>query len=81
MSGNGIGNKGVPPVPQGPQDNPGPPSAPGPAGPPGEVSAQQLTDAIAGTSANSNAVDLLDPNADLPPVIEKINELIQAMRR
>ena len=52
-----------------------------PQGPPGDVSSRQLTDAIAGTNANSNGVDLLDPNADLPTVIEKINELIQALRR
>lgn len=55
-------------------------------GPPGEVSNQQVTDAInnviANTSANTNAVQLLaPPNADLPTVIEKLNELIQAQRR
>ena len=64
-----------------------------PAGTPGDVSSQQLTDAItdaiAGTSANTNAVQLLDtgtftdpPTADnLMAVANKLNELIQAMRR
>jgi len=56
----------------------------GPAGSqgvPGEVTSQQLSDAIGGTSANTNAVQLLDPNADLPTTIAKLNELIQAQRR
>lgn len=68
--------------PAGPEGAPGPE---GPQGPPGEVSNQQLNDAInnaiAGTSANTNGVQLLDPNADLPTVIAKLNELIQAGRR
>ena len=63
--------------------------APVQQGPPGEVTAQQLTDAIAGTSANTNAVQLLDTGtftdppsaADLMAVANKLNELIQAMRR
>jgi len=42
---------------------------------------QQLNDAIASTSANTNAVQLLDPNADMPTVIAKLNELINAQRR
>jgi len=53
----------------------------GPAGAPGEVSNQQLADAIAGTSANTNAVQPLDPYADLPTAIAKLNELINALRR
>jgi len=54
---------------------------PGPQGPPGEVSGQQLNDAIAGTSANSNSVNTLDENADQATIIAKINELIGALRR
>ena len=74
------------PAAPGPQGLPG---ADGTPGPPGEVTAQQLTDAIAGTSANNNAVQLFDtgtftdpPSAyDLMAVANKLNELIQAMRR
>ena len=46
-----------------------------------EVKVPELADAIAGTSANTNAVDFLDPNADLPTAIAKLNELILTMRR
>ena len=75
--------------PSSPQGFPGADGAPGQQGPPGEVTAQQLTDAIAGTSANTNAVQLLDTGtftdpptaADLMAVANKLNELIQAMRR
>ena len=74
---------------QGPQGFPGADGAPGQQGPPGEVTGQQLNDAIAGTSANTNAVQLLDTGtftdppsaADLMAVANKLNELIQAMRR
>jgi hypothetical protein len=53
------------------------------------MSAQQLNDTINGTlaaaaansSANTNVMELLDPNADLATAVAKINELIQAMRR
>ena len=56
---------------------------------PGDVSAQQLNDAInavaasaaANISANTNGVQLLDPNADLPTTIAKLNELINTQRR
>lgn len=65
----------------GPQGDPGPTGDPGPQGPPGEVSAQQLSDAINGTSANSNGVATLDTSADLPTAIGKLNELISALRR
>ena len=67
-----------------------PPQTPqGPQGEPGEVTAQQLTDAIAGTSANSNAVSTLDtPFASDPPTLAdmetmraKMNELINTLRR
>jgi hypothetical protein len=56
----------------------------GPAGSqgmPGEVANQQLSDAIAGTSANSNTVQPLDETADQAAIIAKLNELIQALRR
>ena len=59
---------------------------------PGEVSAQQFNDAmnnaIAGTSANSNSVGTLDLTVSDPPtqsevqsVVDKLNELINALRR
>ena len=56
--------------------------------PPGEVSNAALEMAIAGTSANSNAVSPLalmvsDPptQAEVQAVISKLNELISALRR
>ena len=42
---------------------------------------KEKTMARASTRANSNAVDLLKPTADLPTAIKKLNELINAMRR
>ena len=59
----------------------GPDGPQGPQGLPGEVSAQQLADAIATTSANTNAIALLPDDADLPTMRAKINELIQALKR
>ena len=66
----------------------GPPGPEGPQGVPGEVTLQQLDDAIATTSANSNAVTTLDFIPSDPPsqremqqVIDKVNELINALRR
>ncbi|MBL9143910.1 MAG: hypothetical protein JNM99_09535 [Verrucomicrobiaceae bacterium] len=60
----------------------------GAKGDPGDVSLEQLSLAIAGTSANSNAVQPLPfnatPNYDpdqFQAVIDKMNELIQALRR
>jgi hypothetical protein len=60
----------------------------GPQGPQGEVSAGDLSFAIGGTSANSNGVALLDISYSDPPTQgemnatrDKINELIQALRR
>ena len=57
-------------------------------GMPGEVSQQQLDDAIANTSANSDGVSTLDIFINDPPtqaevqdVVNKINELIVALRR
>lgn len=64
------------------------PGPQGDPGPPGEVTAQQLDDSIAGTSANSNGVDTLSLTLSEPPssaelqvVIDKLNELILALRR
>jgi hypothetical protein len=66
----------------------GPPGPEGPQGVPGEVTLQQLNDAIATTSANSNVVTTLDFIPSDPPtqmemqqVIDKVNELINALRR
>ena len=60
----------------------------GAKGEPGDVSVEQLNLAIAGTSANSNAVQPLSfnatPNYDpeqFQAVIDKMNELILALRR
>jgi hypothetical protein len=57
-------------------------------GPPGEVSLQQLDDAIASTSANSNAVETLGMTAagsydetQMQQVLAKLDELINALRR
>ena len=77
-----TGNDGA----QGPQGNPG---ADGPQGPAGEVTNAALVSAIAGTSANTNAVATLDmPFTNDPPTLAdievlraKINEMISAMRR
>jgi hypothetical protein len=60
----------------------------GPQGMPGEVSLQQLTDAIATTSSNSNGVSTLEMTVNDPPtqgevllIANKLDELINAMRR
>jgi hypothetical protein len=60
----------------------------GPQGMPGEVSLQQLTDAIATTSSNSNGVSTLDMTVNDPPtqgevqlIANKLDELINALRR
>ena len=62
----------LPAGPQGPAGN---------DGAPGEVTAQQLSDAVAGTSANNNTVQTLDTSADQAAIIAKLNELIGALRR
>ena len=65
-------------IPQGENGSPGDP------GPPGEVSSLDLYDAIQGTSANSNGVLTLDTpfgDPDTEAVREKVNELINALRR
>ncbi len=61
---------------------------PGEPGEPGEVSLQQLQDANNGTSANSNAVDFLSLTVSDPPtesevqsIVDKVNEVIGALRR
>ena len=66
----------------------GPPGEPGPQGDPGEVTLQQLNDAIATTSANSDGVSTLDlfpsdppTQAEVQDVVNKLNELIEALRR
>ncbi len=60
----------------------------GPQGMPGEVSLQQLTDAIATTSSNSNYVSTLEMTVNDPPtqgevqlIANKLDELITALRR
>ena len=60
----------------------------GPQGSPGEVSAGDLSFAIGGTPSNCNGVQLLgltvsDPptQSELQAVVNKIDELIQALRR
>ena len=60
----------------------------GPQGMPGEVSLQQLTDAIATTSSNSNGVSTLQMTVNDPPtqgevqlIANKLDELINALRR
>lgn len=79
-------------IPQGNDGPGGADGAQGPAGPPGEVTGAELADAIAdtvaGSSANSNGVDFLslgisDPptHAELQAVLDKLNELIGALRR
>ena len=66
----------------------GPPGEPGPEGDPGEVTLQQLNDAIATTSANSDGVSTLDlfpsdppTQAEVQDIVNKLNELIEALRR
>jgi hypothetical protein len=76
-------------IPAGADGSSGSDGADGGEGPPGEVSLAQLDDAIASTSANSNAVETLDtPFANDPPTLAdleimraKMNELINALRR
>jgi hypothetical protein len=66
----------------------GEPGMPGMPGAPGEVSFQQLADAIATTSSTSNGVDTLglavsDPptQAEVQQIVNKLDELINALRR
>ncbi|MBL9145496.1 MAG: hypothetical protein JNM99_17600 [Verrucomicrobiaceae bacterium] len=80
------GNDG-PPGGQGPTGNDGgqgPQGNDGAQGPPGEVTALQLQDAITGTSKNSNAVPTVDITFGDPEVEllrQRLNDLINALRR
>ena len=73
----------------GPAGPPGGQGDKGDKGDPGDVSSQQLSDAIGGTSANSNSVQPLDTTGfsdpptlnDLLAVANKLNELITTLRR
>ena len=75
---------------------PGPPGPEGPPGPPGEVTSAQLSDAktqavyeaTVASSANTNGVAVMGISVSNPPtqgevqaVIDKVNELIAALRR
>ena len=77
-----------PPGSAGGDGMPGEPGPEGPQGQAGEVTLQQLNDAIANTSANSDGVSTLDlfpsdppTQAEMQDVVNKINELIEALRR
>lgn len=72
----------------GPAGRDGTDGAPGPQGPQGEVSAGDLNNALATTSANSNGVALIAAAPNDPPtaadwqvLADKMNELIVALRR
>jgi hypothetical protein len=68
-------------IPQGEQGLQGPQDPPGP---PGEVTNASLATAIAGTSANTNAVATLDTpfaDPDMEALRQKLNEMILAARR
>ncbi|MCB1277903.1 hypothetical protein [Prosthecobacter sp.] len=74
--------------PAGAQGNDGPPGPEGPQGPMGEISNMDLSNAISGTSSNSNGVATLGLVASSPPtqnemqaVADKLDELINALRR
>ncbi len=71
-----------------PRGNDGSQGNDGAQGPPGEVTLDQLANVINGSSANSNSVGTLglgvnDPpsGADLQQVVNKLDELILALRR
>lgn len=71
-------------IPRGNDGNNGADGANGSDGAPGEVSQQQLDDAINGTSANTNGVNTLDnsyADTDAEELRQKVNELINALRR
>ncbi|MCB1275875.1 hypothetical protein [Prosthecobacter sp.] len=74
--------------PAGPQGNDGPPGPEGPQGPMGEISNMDLSNAISGTSSNTNGVATLGLVASSPPtqnevqaLADKLDELINALRR
>ncbi|MCA1963097.1 MAG: collagen-like protein [Prosthecobacter sp.] len=67
-----------------PQGNDGSNGSDGAQGPPGEISQAQLDNAIAGTSANTNAVSTLDTpfaDPDMEAMRQKMNEMILNGRR
>ncbi|MBL9115604.1 MAG: hypothetical protein JNJ83_11410 [Verrucomicrobiaceae bacterium] len=71
-------------IPRGAAGTTGPQGNDGAQGVPGEVTAAQLSGAIAGTSNVTNSVATLDTafaDADLETVRQKLNELILAARR
>jgi len=71
-------------IPRGNDGNSGSDGANGSDGAPGEVSQQTLDDSITGTSNNSNSVSTLDnsyADADAEELRQKVNELINALRR
>lgn len=75
-------------IPRGENGGPGEQGIPGNPGNPGEVTsaalANALSSAVAGTSANSNGVALLLPSQPDPTILDvanKLDELIQALRR
>jgi hypothetical protein len=66
----------------------GPTGPTGPQGPPGEVTQADLNNAelnmLSQSSANSNGVGTLDtpmPDPDMETLRQKLNELINALRR
>lgn len=86
------GPAGGPPGPEGPVGPTGPPGPSGPQGPPGEVTQTDLNNAVLNmlsqSSNISNGVSTLGLTADstynpsqLQEVINKIDELINALRR
>ena len=90
----GVPGDAGPPGPQGPPGNDGPTGqqgpqgAEGPQGQPGEVTNAALGAAIAGTSANSNALALLNLAVSDPPtqgemqaIANKLDALIAVLRR
>jgi hypothetical protein len=78
------GDPGGPVGPQGPPGTNGSDGAPGPQGPPGEVTNADLSNAISGTSNNTNGVATLDTpfaDPDAEALRQKLNELLLAARR
>lgn len=83
------GDPGGPPGPEGPM---GPQGPTGPQGPPGEVTQTDLNNAelnmLSQSSANSNGVSTMNQSADgtynpaqIQDLLDKMDELINALRR
>jgi hypothetical protein len=71
-------------IPRGSDGSNGSNGSDGAQGPPGEISQAQLNSAIAGTSANTNAVSTLDTpfaDPDMEAMRQKMNEMILNGRR